>query len=318
MVRKPTKPPPSQTRVDRAYVGIPTFLRAPLCTDLATLDADVAVIGIPFDEGSPFMPGSRFAPRSIRQHSLRFGGGLYDIERDRTHLTEFVRSGRLVDAGDVDVVPSRADLTMENVTRDVSAILTAGAMPVVIGGDHTISFPVVRAFSTPLHVIQLDAHMDYAPERGGMTYTNGQAFRLMRDLSTVRSITQIGIRSWRQDPADVHDGRKSGVRIVTMPELRKGGIDSALAHIGAGEPVFVSIDVDAYDMPLVPGCVSAEPGGMHFEEVRDTLRAIASRFEVKGFDFVEVNPQLDVGTGITSYLGALTVAMFLGFIVDRY
>lgn len=312
MARKPAASAP--VRANRAFTGIPSFLRSPVCTDLSRLEADVAVIGVPYDEGSPFMPGSRFAPRTIREHSMRFGRGVYDIESDRTYLSELIGSGRLVDCGDVDVLPSRADLSMANVTRDVGAILERGAMPVVIGGDHTITWPVVRGFPKPMHVIQLDAHMDYGGEVAGMTYTNGQAFRLMHDAGAVRSLTQIGIRSWRQDPADVHEGRKRGVRIVTMPELRSGGAAAALAHVPAGEPCFVSIDVDAYDLPLIPGCVSAEPGGMSFEEVRDVLKAIAGRMKVIGFDFVEVNPQLDIGTGITSYLGALTVAMLLGFV----
>jgi agmatinase len=308
----------SKARVGRAFTGIPTFLHAPLATDLARLDADVAVLGVPYDEGSPFAPGSRFAPRTIREHSLRLGrSGLYDIENDRGYLGELLAKRRLVDAGDVDVVPSRADLTMENLTAAVAAILAKGAMPVVIGGDHTITYPVVRAFATPIHVIQLDAHLDYGAVEHGMTYTNGQAFRLLHPLPHVKSLTQIGIRSWRDNPRNAREARAAGSRIVTMPELRAKGCAAALAHISEGEAAYVSIDVDAYDMSLCPGCVSGEPGGLTFEEVRDMLRAISRRVPVAGFDFVEVNPQLDVGTGATSYLGALTVAIFLGLILDQ-
>jgi agmatinase len=309
-----------KARVGRAFTGIPTFLHAPLESDLSRLDADVAVLGVPFDEGSPFAPGSRFAPRAIREHSLRLGrAGLYDIENDRSYLGELLAKRRLADAGDVDVVPSRADLTMENVTADVAAILAKGAMPVVIGGDHTITYPVVRAFATPIHVIQLDAHLDYGAVEHGMTYTNGQAFRHLHPLPHVRSLTQIGIRSWRDNPRNAREARAAGSRIVTMPDLRAKGFAAALAHLpeSGEEAAYVSIDVDAYDMSLCPGCVSGEPGGMTFEEMREMLKAISRRMPVAGFDLVEVNPQLDVGTGATSYLGALTVAIFLGFILDQ-
>ncbi|MEZ5774241.1 MAG: arginase family protein [Hyphomicrobiaceae bacterium] len=303
------------TRANRAFTGIATFMRAPHQSDLAGLDADVAVLGVPFDEGSPFAPGSRFAPRTIREHSMRLGSsGLYDIENDRHYLRELLGRRRLADAGDVDILPSRADLSMANLTRDVAMIRERGARPIVVGGDHTITFPVVRAFDEPIHVIQLDAHLDYFPVMQDMTYTNGQAFRLLHGLGHVKSLTQIGIRSWRDLESNAADARAAGGRIVTIPELRAKGIAAAISHLPAGEACYVSIDVDAYDMPLVPGCVSAEPGGFHFEELRDTLKAIAERFPVRGFDFVEVNPQLDVGTGVTSYLGALTIAMFLGFI----
>ena len=103
---------------------------------------------------------------------------------------------------------------------------------------------------------------------------------------------------------------------MTMPAWRSKGPDGVIAHIPEGAACYVSIDVDVYDMPLVPGCVSGEPDGPTYDDVRATLHAIARRFRIVGFDFVEVNPLLDVGTGATSYLGALTVAQFLGYIAD--
>ena len=302
-------------RLNRAYSGVPTFLRADYCDDIDMLDADYAVIGVPYDDGSPFVGGSRFAARSVREHSLRFGGGaLFDIENDREYLRETLANGRLVDVGDVDVVPSRGDVTMGNLTRDIGRIRARGAMPVVLGGDHTLTYPVVRAYDTPIHVVQLDAHLDYSPVVEGMTYINSTSFRLLHALDHVRSLTQIGIRSMRDDRQNAEDARNAGSRIITMPQVRQAGAGGVVDHLPEGEPCYISIDVDAYDMSLVPGCISAEPGGFTFEELRAALTAIAKRMHVIGFDFVEVNPPLDVGTGVTSYLGALTVAMFLGFI----
>lgn len=302
-------------RLNRAYSGVPTFLRSDYCDDISSLDADYAVLGVPYDDGSPFMGGSRFCARAVREHSLRFGGGaLYDIAEDKEYLRETLANRRIVDCGDVDVAPSRGDLTMANLTNDVISIRERGAMPIVLGGDHTLTYPVVRAYDTPMHVIQLDAHLDYTPDDQGLTYTNSTSMRLIHQMEHVTSLTQFGIRSMRDMKQNADDARANGGRIVTMPEIRRQGAGCIVDHIPAGDDCYVTIDIDAYDMSLCPGCISAEPGGLTYEEMQVALKAIASSVNVVGFDFVEVNPPLDVGTGVTSYLGALTVAMFLGYI----
>lgn len=300
-------------RINRGYVGIPSFLRDPICTDLAALDAAVAVLGVPFDEGSPFLPGSRMAPRALREHSLRFGpAGLYDPETRRSLLGEELAGGLIADVGDVDVAPTHVEQTFAAITADVGAILARGAMPVVLGGDHAITYPIVRAFPGPLHVLQFDAHMDYAGFDQGLRYTNGHAFRHIAGLESVVGLTQVGIRSLRSERAQHEAMLAAGHRIVPMGELHLLGPVGIAALLPEEAPVYVSIDVDALDMSLVPGCVSGEPNGMSYAQLRDALRAVAERCTVVGFDFVEVNPPLDVGTGATAYLGALVVAEFLG------
>src|SRR5438067_879122 len=147
------------------FVGIPSFLRAAISTDLERLDADVAVMGVPTDEGSPYMPGSRFGPRGIREQSLRFSGdgrGYYDPQVRRRFLEHEMTHGRLVDVGDADILPTNVVDTFHNVTAMTRQLLDRGALPVALGGDHAISFPVVRAYEAPLHVVHFDAHLDYA------------------------------------------------------------------------------------------------------------------------------------------------------------
>ena len=297
------------------YSGIPTFLRSKICHDLDNLNANYAVIGVPYDEGSPFVGGSRFCARSVREHSLRFGGGaIYDIENDKEYLREAIHNNQIVDLGDIDVTASRGDVTMEKLSSVIEKILSHNAMPIILGGDHTITFPIVRAFKNPMHVVQLDAHMDYNKVSEGMTYTNATSFRLLHKLKHVRSLNQVGIRSMRDNRSDVKDAEKNGSRIITMPKIRELGPENIWVHLPEGEDCYVTIDIDAYDMALVPGCVSAEPNGFQFNELKLTLKSLSKRMNIVGFDFVEVNPMLDVGTNVTSYLGALTVAMFLGFI----
>ncbi|MFE0752437.1 arginase family protein [Inquilinus sp. NPDC058860] len=303
------------SRVNRPYVGIPSFLRARICEDLSTLEAAIAVLGVPFDEGSPFLPGSRFAPRALREHSLRFygsGRGYYDPETRREYLVEEMAQGLIADAGDVDIHPANAERTFANITTAVRAILDRGAMPVVLGGDHSITYPVFRAFDDKLHVIHFDAHTDYAPFENDLSRTNSHAFRHIAGMPNALSLTQVGIRSLRHSPDQVEPIIASGNRVIPMGEFRRLGPAGIAGLLPAGSRVYVSIDVDAMDMSLVPGCVSAEPNGMSYPELRDSLKAIAERHEVAAFDFVEVNPPLDVGTGVTAYLGALTVIEFLG------
>lgn len=307
-------------RLDMPFVGIPSFLRAPVIADLDVLEADVAVVGVPTDEGSPFMPGSRFGPRAIREHSLRFTGGgpgYYDPQRGRRFLEPEMRAGLIADVGDADVLPTNVEGTFANITETLRKVLARGAMPVVLGGDHAITFPVVRAFEGPLHVVHFDAHLDYMPFVHGLEYTNAHAFRHISLMDHVASLTQVGIRSLRNTEQMHRDSIADGNRIVTMEEFRDRGPGGIAESVPDDARCYVSVDVDVLDLSLVPGCVSAEPDGMDYAALRDTLTALAERAEIVGFDLVEVNPQLDVGTGVTSYLATHTVIEFLGRICDQ-
>ena len=314
------QPKDKMPRIDRPFVGIASFLRAPICSDLDTLSAAIAVMGVPFDEGSPYLAGSRMGPRALREHSLRFvsgAGGYYNPETRRQYLDVEITERLIADIGDADIAPTNVEKSFATTTEMVRAVLDRGALPVVIGGDHSITYPVVRAFSERLHVVHFDAHADYAPFIHDLRFTNAHAFRHIAPMPHVASLTQVGIRSLRHSPAQIEDSIADGNRVVTMPEFRSLGPAGLAAVVPEGEAVYVSIDVDVLDLPLVPGCVSAEPNGMLYAELRDTLKAIAERNRVIGFDFVEVNPLLDVGTGVTAYLGAHTVIEFLGHICDQ-
>lgn len=317
MNRRPWEAP---GRLNMPFVGIPSFLRSPVVTDLADLDADVAVLGVPTDEGSPFAPGSRFGPRSIREHSLRFvtdPPGYFDVQAGRRFLGQQMDSGRIVDAGDADILPTNVAGTFEGVSAVTSAVLARGAMPVVLGGDHSITFAVVRAYPGPLHVVHFDAHLDYMPFIHGMEMTNQHAFRHVAHMPHVRSLTQVGIRSIRNTERMLADSLGDGNHVVTMQRFREGPVGEFAAHIPEGAQCYVSLDIDVLDMPLVPGCVSGEPGGMTFAELRAALFHLARRTRVAGFDVVEVNPLLDVGTGATSYLAAHLIIEFLGRICEQ-
>lgn len=311
---------PAGWRLNKPFVGIPTFLRAPWVQDPDGLDADIAVFGVPFDEGSPLLGGSRMGPRAIREHSLRFAGGdnagIYDPTTRRTYLARELRERRIADVGDADVWPTAVEHSFDNASALTRAVLAAGAMPVMLGGDHSVTYPVVRGFDAvdPVHVIHFDAHLDYAPFVHDLRFTNMHPFRHIAPMAHVLSLSQVGIRSLRTAVEEHEDSLADGNRVVTMADFTARGPTVVAECVPRDARVYVSIDIDVLDMSLVPGCVSAEPEGMSYAQLRATLEAIAVHAEVVGLDLVEVNPPLDVGTGMTSYLAAHTVIEFLGFI----
>src|SRR5262245_38711138 len=309
-------------RLNFPFVGIPSFLRSTVCDDLARLDADIAIVGAPTDEGSPFMPGSRFGARSIREHSLRFvtdGRGYYDPETRRQFLEREMVEGRIADVGDADVLPTNVVGTFANITELTRSVIERGAIPVALGGDHAITYPVVRAFERewPFHVILFGAHIYYMPFVHGLQFTNQHACRHIRLMPNVRSINQVGIRSIRNTRVMHEDSLRDGNRVVTMEEFRDRPVESVLDGVPEGGRCYISIDIDVLDISLTPGCVSAEPNGMSYAELRDAIAAIAERTQVIGLDLVEVNPLLDVRTGLTSYLAAHIVVESLGRICDQ-
>ena len=314
----------NQQRWDLPFTGLVSFLRSPTCSNLDELEADIAILGVPTDEGSPWKPGSRFAPRKIRELSLQFAGrgtvdgqrGYYDIAEDRRYLDYERINRRIVDCGDSDIVYTNVELSFENITSDVRKILQAGAFPVIIGGDHAITYAVVRAFEEPLHVVHFDAHLDYRPFIHGVQWANGNPIRLVSELPNVGEIIQVGIRSLRTRQQDVEDSRGRGNDIVTIPEFRERGYQGVIEKLPTGTLVYVSIDIDVLDLPLVPGCASSEVNGLSYDELRQTLFEIARQNEVIGFDLVEVNPMLDVASDNTSLIAAQLIMEFLARIVE--
>lgn len=301
------------------FTGIPTFLRSEHIRDVKELenrDISIAVMGVPFDEGCPYIPGSRFCARAIREQSLRFSSdGYYSHEEDRMFLGEELSRNRMVDMGDVNVIPTDVEGTFDRITELTRKVLDTGALLITLGGDHSITYPVVRAFDTPIHVVHFDAHADFLPILPGFENTNTHAFTHISKMPHVKSLTQIGYRSVRDTTG--LNSRAAGNRVIGMDEFRKLGPNGIAECVPKGEPCYISIDIDVLDCTLVPGCVSAEPNGMTFNELRDALAAVAAHNQVLGFEMVEVTPQLDVGTGITSYLATQTLVELLGRVCDQ-
>lgn len=190
-------------RVNLPFTGIASFCKFPIYTDLETLSADAAIFGVPWDEGVGYRPGTRFGPRSIREYSTRFAfheravkeGGYWDIENKKRYLEGI----RLVDCGDQDILYLKVEETFSAITDSVKKLLFAKSLPIILGGDHSITFPVVRAFRKykPLHTIHLDAHLDYNDSIEGVLLANGNPMKRISELDFVGEIIQIGMRGIR-------------------------------------------------------------------------------------------------------------------------
>jgi len=306
-----------QGRLDLPFVGHCTFGKRPAVLDWNTLDADVAVLGVPFDMGTQYRPGARFGPRAIREASTLFSfghGGAYDYEDDTMYLPR--DRVRIVDAGDVDMIHTDTLACHANTEAAVRAILARGAMPVLLGGDHAIHAPAIAAFSEqpPVHIVHFDAHLDFVDERHGVRYGHGNPLRRASEHAHVTGMTQLGIRNVSSSNRRDHDdARAAGSEILSVRQVRELGAAEVLERIPAGARYYVTLDIDGFDPSIAPGTGTPSHGGFLYYEVMEILQGLAGRGEVAGMDLVEVSPPYDP-SGITSILAAQVILNFLGYV----
>ncbi|MEM6971943.1 MAG: agmatinase [Pseudomonadota bacterium] len=303
-------------RLDLPFTGICTFGKRPFVSDWAALKADVAVLGAPFDAGTQWRAGARFGPRAVREASTLFSfghAGAYDHEDDAVYLPESVR---IVDMGDADIVHTDTVTSHANIEAGVRAALGAGAMPVVIGGDHSINIPAIAAFDGqgPIHVVQIDAHLDFVDVRHGVKYGHGNPMRRAAERDYVTGLTQIGIRNVSSTAREGYDdARAMGSDILSVRQARRLGADGVIARVPKGASVYVTIDIDAFCPSIAAGTGTPSHGGFLYYDVLEMLQALAKRHEIVGVDLVEVAPDYDQ-TGSTAILAAQVLLNLLGFI----
>jgi agmatinase len=306
-------------RLDLPFVGHCTFGKRPIATDWDKIDADVAVLGIPYDMGTQYRSGARFGPRAIREASTLFSfghGGAYDHEDDVTYLP--LDKVRIVDAGDADIVHTDTAKSHANAERAVRKILERGAMPVVLGGDHAVNIPCVRAFSGhgPIHIVQIDAHLDFVDVRHGVREGHGNPMRRAAEQSHVSGLTQIGIRNVSSTAREGYeDARARGSTILSVRQARRLGTQGVLEKIPQGARYYVTIDIDGFDPSIAPGTGTPSHGGFLYYEVMEILQGLVKRGSVVGVDLVEVAPAYDP-SGITGFLGAQVLLNFIGYIFE--
>ncbi|MCC1491818.1 agmatinase [Cognatishimia sp. F0-27] len=303
-------------RLNLPFTGICTFAKKPHVSDWSMIDADAAILGAPFDAGTQWRAGARFGPRGVREASTLFSfghAGAYDHEDDVTYLGEDVR---IVDMGDADIVHTDTVQSHANIRAGVEAALAAGALPVVIGGDHSVNIPCIEAFEgkAPFHVLQIDAHLDFVDERHGVTRGHGNPMRRAAEKPWVTGLTQVGIRNVSSTAKEGYDdARRMGSDILSVRQMRALGVEATARRLPKGAPVYITIDIDAFCPSIAPGTGTPSHGGFQYYEVLELLQIVAAQHAVVGIDLVEVAPDYDP-TGSTSVLAAQLLMNLLGFV----
>ena len=307
-------------RLNLPFVGICTFGKYPYISDWDEINADVAVMGAPFDFGSQFRTGSRMGPRGIREASTLFSfghAGAYDFEDDVTYLPS--DSTRIVDIGDADIIHTDTTKSHSNIKFGVKKILAANAIPVVMGGDHSINIPCIDAFENeePFHLIQIDAHLDFVDERHGVKYGHGNPMRRASEQGYVSGMTQIGIRNVSSTAKEGYvDAREKGSKIFSVRHVRQMGLNKILNEIPKGKRYYITIDIDAFDPSIASGTGTPSHGGFYYYEVLELIDGIIKQGSVVGLDLVEVAPDYDV-TNSTSTLAAQLLMNTIGRILHH-
>jgi agmatinase len=305
-------------RLNLPFVGLCSFGKYPYVGDWDAIDADIAILGAPFDFGTQYRPGARFGPRAIREASTLFSfghAGAYDHEDDITYLTE--DQGRIVDIGDADIIHTDTQQSHANIETGVRAILKAGAIPVVLGGDHSVNIPCINAFSDeePFHLIQVDAHLDFVDERHGVTAGHGNPMRRAAEKDYVKGLSQIGIRNVSSTAKEGYDdARAFGSDIISVRQFRAIGVAAVLDRIPKGERYYVTIDIDGFDPSIAPGTGTPSHGGFLYYEILELMDGLARQGHIIGLDLVEVAPDYDQ-TGSTSTLAAQILLNTIGRIL---
>jgi agmatinase len=274
------------------YAGLLTFGGAPYTQDPAELEGfDVAIVGAPMDDLVSDRPGARLAPRAIRGASSPPGPHL---EAKVDAFEEL----RVVDFGDAPVIPADVDVSHGAIEATVAQVLGAGVLPVVLGGDHAITEPAVRAVAAkhgPVGMIHFDTHTDTGTEVFGVERSHGTFIRRLIDGGQLdaRRYAQIGLRGYWPGEAEFAWQAEQGITSLFMHDVRDLGIREvvrrAVAAVGEG-PVYLTVDVDVLDPAFVPGTGTPEPGGMTATDLLLAVRTVAAELQLVGADVVEVIP----------------------------
>ncbi len=295
--------PDNLDRMSQArYLGLPTFMRAPYSEDPAGLD--IAMIGVPYDGGVTNRPGARHGPREVRNQS-----SLMRLMNQATGVKPYDLC-KVADIGDARVeCPFHLENAHEEIRRAFEPVIAAGAVPLSVGGDHSISLPILRVVGArcPVGMVHIDAHCDTGDDYLGSRFHHGAPFsRAVEEglLDPLRTV-QIGIRGSLNNPDQWRFSYEHGMRVIQMHEVHAMGLDAVIAEarrVAGDGPTYLSFDIDALDPAYAPGTGTPEIGGFTSLEGQLLVRGL-SGLDLIGADLVEVSPPFDQG-GLTALTGA--------------
>ena len=286
-----------------AYVGLPSFQKLPWVTDadaLARERPDVAIVGAPYDDSVSHRPGARFGPRAIRQASYHAGA----INSLQLGIEPYDWLN-VVDAGDAPITPMDVERGHAVIGRKVLDVARSGAIPIVLGGDHSITFPSASAVARVvapkrLGIVHFDAHADAANATWGNLRSHGTPMRRLIESGAVagRNFVQVGLRGYWPPQATFDWMQEQGLRWHFMREIEERGAEAVIADaiaeaLDGPDAIYLSLDIDVIDPGMAPGTGTPEPGGMLTREVLRAVRQIVAAVDLAGMDIVEVSPPYD-------------------------
>ena len=298
------------------YTGLASFFRAPYTENLA--EADIGIIGVPFDGGVTNRAGARHGPRAVRDQS-----SLLRHINAATGISPFT-TARVRDLGDAWIEqPYELQGAHAEIAEFFTTVIAAGIIPLAVGGDHSISLPILRALAKtrPVGMVHIDAHCDTGDDYLGSRFHHGAPFSraVEESLLDPKRVIQIGIRGTTNDPDMWGFSARSGMRVLGMEEFHDTGWQAATAEarrvVGRG-PVYLSFDIDSLDPAHAPGTGTPEAGGITALEAIRLLRGLRG-LDFIGGDLVEIAPPFDVGT-LTSFNGASILFEILCLLVEAW
>ena len=282
-----------------------SFEKLPWATDdeaLAAAKADVAIVGAPLDDAVSSRPGARFGPRAIRMAPTAWGTEYaWSIQLDVEPYADLT----VVDAGDAPVVPARLDRGLRVIHEKVLRVARSGAIPIVLGGDHSITYPSAAAVSRHRHprsigIVHFDAHADTGAEQWGSLVGHGTPMRRLLEEGWVAgpNFVQVGLRGYWPERETFEWMREQGLRWHTMVEIEERGSEAVIADaigeaLDGPDCIYLSVDIDVVDPGMAPGTGTPEAGGMLSRELLRAIRQIVGRVDLVGMDVVEVSPPYD-------------------------
>lgn len=310
-----------------SFASRSSFLGVPAVTPDALGDGDVVIVGAPFDWGTTYRPGARFGPAAIR--SADYGA----MDGFRPHLLTGIdpfQTLGVVDVGDVLVKPGDLDISIKRIADVVAGIAAAGKVPIILGGDHTITWPdalgvaQVHGFGE-IALIHFDAHADTGFAQGGGLLGHGTPMRRLIESGAVpgHRFVQIGLRGYWPEPEVVEWMNEQKMRYFMMNEIVDRGLDAVVDEAaeyslaGGAKGVFISVDIDVVDPGLAPGTGTPEPGGLTSRQILDTVRRLSRDLVVLGADVVELAPAYDGPGEQTAYLANRIVLEVLNGMAER-
>ena len=261
----------------------------------------MAIVGAPYDEGTSHRPGSRFGPNAIRAATYH-AGSVNSLQLDIQPFDWLA----CADAGDAPIVPGNPERAHEVIRRKVGVVMQAGAIPIVLGGDHSITWPAATAVAEgvapqSLGIVHFDAHADTAATTWGSLRSHGTPMRRLIESGAVagRNFVQVGLRGYWPPPETLDWMRENGLRWHFMTEMEERGTDAVVADaiaqaLDGPERIYLSVDIDVLDPGMAPGTGTPEPGGMLTRELLRAIRQVVGAVDLAGMDVVEVAPAYDM------------------------